>query len=318
MVETNTNPFDDLATNVAICDIEEPIVASPESGDAKPFEDEATDSEAEEEEDYGFEELNSDKELDTKPPAVSTNPFDDDGDGDDDDADQVTPDDAENGAVPLGDKRNRFNFDGDDGDSVQSMLEMMQTKHRTVNNKKKLLSKAIRSRMTKWKWTSNGHVQGENSGSKNNDNDDDDDDDDSQMSYDCIALDSLKDKLRNGETRENIFDDMDDDIESTRSKSRGDDAKSDGTPTTKNSGNESDGASPEGKQLQRRLNMKYVIPLASFLAIVLLLGIIILSYALYALRKEDGEDLSVFTKEFWNEDLPEALAFWKKGDESEP
>jgi len=313
MVETSTNPFDDFD------DVEEPIVASPESGDAKPFEDEATDSEPEEDDDYGFEELNSDKEPDTKPLVVSTNPFDDDGegDGDDDDADQATPDDAENGAAPLGDKRNRFNFDGDDGDSVQSMLEMMQTKHRTVNNNKKLLSKAIRSRMTKWKWASNGHVQGGNSVSKNND-DDDDDDDDSQMSYDCIALDSLKDKLRNGETRENIFDDMDDDIESTRSKSRGDDAKSDGTPTTKNSGNESDGASPEGKQLQRRLNMKYVIPLASFLAIVLLLGIIILSYALYALRKEDGEDLSVFTKEFWNEDLPKALAFWKKDDEIEP
>jgi len=219
--------------------------------------------------------------------------------------------------------------DDDESDSVRSMLEMMETKDRPRHNPANK-SKSRRSDETrgsaKWRWKSPPSLLGRNRDDDDDDEGEEDDDDASLRSYDCIALASLRAMThpkRRGDSNRNSSDEEDDE-ESLRSKPTGfrndddDDAKSDGTTTTKNSGNRSEDdvpSSPWHPRNRRRTELKYIVLFASFLATLLLLGILVLSYSLYALRHEEyDENLSIFGKDFWRKDIPNTIAFWEKDD----
>ena len=211
----------------------------------------------------------------------------------------------------------------EDDDSVKSMLEMMDFMNDPENrNKNESLKVKARRSLKKWKWKSPPSLLGEMS--------DDDGDEKSMVSYDCIALSSLRAMKRSGGKVKNY---NENDEESVFSKPRSvlgkgcddddyDDAKSQSTTSTKNTGHgsdadaDADADSPSQKQRNPKRKLRYILPLACFLAIVLLLGILILGYSLYALRQDEDEDLSIFTKEFWKEQVPRTLAFWKQ-DEGE-
>jgi hypothetical protein len=308
MSETNTNPFEDRSTDT---DSDHDNKEQNTITDTNPFDDPA----------MNLDSIDPDPEEQqqtTTTPKTSTNPFDDP---------TNTSTSTKKGTAPMGDnkkKKNHDRYDGDDGedDSVQSMLEMMETKNdpnnkylvNNNNNINRSLQSKARGSLAKWRWRSPPSILGGMS-----------DDDKSLASYDFIALSSLKNMLRNEDTATSIssvVENDDDDEESLRSKptsvrSGDDDVKSDGTTSTKNTGNRSDaGLQQSQSPLRGRRRMKYIILLASFLAILLLLGILVLSYSLYALRNEEDEDLSVFTRNFWNEELSKTLAFWKE-DENE-
>jgi hypothetical protein len=267
-----------------------------------PFENRSTDSDSD-----------SDQDKKEQNNTDTTSPFDDPAM----DLDIIDPDPEEQQQIkttpyktsahnpfddPLGDNyNNRDRYDGADieDDSVQSMLEMMETKDDPGNNipgnkylvnsknNKSLRSKA-RGSLPNFRWGSPPSLLGGMS------------DDKSLASYDCIALSSLKKVLRNEDTAtvdSSVVENNDDnDEESMRSKptrvrSGDDDAKSDGTTSTKNTVNGSDDnlqqTTPSQSKFLGRRRMKYMILLASFLAILLLLGILVLSYSLYALRNEE-------------------------------
>lgn len=265
-------------------------------------------------------------------PVTSTNPFDDPvpvvakknespiNPFDDPAKDIATP-------HPDTEHRDRFYECDADDDSVRSMLEMMETKNDPSQQNKPARSNSLRKKkprrsLNRWRWMS----------PPQNHHQEDVEEEESLESYDCIALSSLKKKLTSGwgDSKNDIDieednDDDDDDVdvgdeESQHSKPT---SLSDGTTTTKNTGNGSDSHGAEGatnslvaQNFKSHLRLKYVFPLACFLAIVLLLGILILSYSLYALRQEDGgEGLTIFTSEFWRKEVPKTLAFWKEDAE---
>ena len=268
------------------------------------FEDRSTDSDSDSDSDQDKKEQNTDTTSPFNDPAM--------------DLDIIDPDPEEQQQIkttpyktsahnpfddPLGDNyNNRDRYDGADieDDSVQSMLEMMETKDDPGNNvpgnkylvntknNKSLRSKA-RGSLPNFRWGSPPSLLGGMSG-----------DDKSLASYDCIALSSLKKVLRNEDTAtvdSSVVENNDDnDEESMRSKptrvrSGDDDAKSDGTTSTKNTVNGPNDnlqqTTPSQSKFLGRRRMKYMILLASFLAIMLLLGILVLSYSLYALRNEE-------------------------------
>jgi len=222
---------------------------------------------------------------------------------------------------PLDEKiRDRYDI-ADDDDSVRSMLEMMETMHdpkqKYLEKVRSLRSQVARGSFTKtWKtrWMPGGSKKGAAS-----------DDDESLESYDCIALSSLREMKRKGDSSKgNLHEDIE---SSTRSKSRSlsnssdGDKSSDGTHTTKNTVSGSDTAltplssSRRGYFNNNPKRMTYIILLASFLALILFIGILVLSYSLHALRNE--EDSELYTREFWKKDLPDTLAFWKKDNDHE-
>lgn len=285
---TSTNPFDD-PTTTALLDPEIAVADPTDTPEActNPIDD---------------------SNEQTGQTSTSKNPFDD----------GASSSAAEEGANPGKEVRDRFDCAFDD-DSVQSMLEMMETKD-DPKYKNKSLAKSLRNKakgsMNKWRWKYLG-------GTTYDDDDDDNtdgQDEESVESYDCIALSSLKEKLRNFSAPNGDDDDFDFDIESLRSKPRSDktdDEKSVGTTTTKNTTHGSDDiVSASYRNQLRRRRLKYMYLFATFFAILLLLGITVLSYSLYALRQEgEDENLSIFTRQFWREEVPKSLAFWKKDND---
>lgn len=259
------------------------------------------------------------EEQDKTPKTHTTNPFDDDASDDETSSDQ---DNERSTRDPTGlfldENRDCYRFGGDD-DSVNSMLEMMENKddpQTRLKNQPSLQTKARRS-LNKWRLKyslPSPSLLGEMS---TNDEDDDvdvrnDRDDYTIGSFDCIALSSLREKLRTRGKSKAINTNEEDDEESLRSKS--DDGKSDATTATIT--DESNGSITEPSSI-RNHGQIYTGILACFLALILLLGIVVLSYSLYALRQPDGEEITVFTAEFWKEEVPKALAFWKEEDDGD-
>lgn len=61
----------------------------------------------------------------------------------------------------------------------------------------------------------------------------------------------------------------------------------------------------------------YTIIFGSFFAILLLIGILVMGYLLYALRNEEDEDAQAFfTADFWKNDVKNALTFWQTNDDN--
>lgn len=265
------------------------------------------------------------EEQNTTSKTHTTNPF-----GDDASNNETSPDqeDERSNRDPTGlfldENRDSYRFGGDD-DSVNSMLEMMDTKNDPQNrlkNQPSLQTKARRS-LNKWRLKysvpppsllgemSTNDEDGDGDGDARNDHDDY-----TIGSYDCIALSSLREKLRTRGTSKTSSTSEETDAESLRSnpKSFGsDDGKSGATTATIT--DESNGSINESFPI-RKHGQLYTGIMACFLALILLLGIVVLSYSLYALRQPDDEEITVFTAEFWKEDVPKALAFWKDEDDS--
>lgn len=261
-------------------------------------------------------------------PETSTNPFDDPVVANKDES-PINPFDDPNKDIatphPDTEHRDRFYECNADDDSVRSMLEMMETKNDPSEQNETTTSvrkKKPRRSRNRWKWMSSQTPQ--------NRNKEDVEEVESLVSYDCIALSSLKTKLTSGWGNINSAIDIEDndddddvgvgDEESQRSKPT---SFSEGTTTTKNTGNGCDSHGAAGgadlhvdRNFKSPPKLKYVIPLACFLAIMLSLGILVLSYSLYALRQEDGgEGLTIFSSGFWRKEVPKTLAFWKKDTE---
>jgi len=296
---TSTNPFDALSNDI-IPNHEALTDPEAQAYTMNPFDDDAAVIDDFVNEDENTDKENSQEKLEEKTPQTYINPFDDPA--------NLLPEDP-NKAKSMPDKteeRVRYASEEDDEDSVQSMLEMMEAKNKpeqqqqlndgwNTNSSKNSIRKKAKE-VAKWSWKSPASLLG---GLK------DDDDEDSVESYDCIALSSLKDKLRTGTG--NAFDEESGETDDS-------DTKSDGTGTTKNESES--GLSPPTHSRIRNLDMKYVIPLASFLAVLLLLGIIALSYSLYSVRNE--EHVSVFTRDFWKNDEIDSHPLGEELDVGQP
>ena len=263
------------------------------------------------------------EEQNTPPKSRVTNPFDDDyvsasdeisskeEDIDQDERSTATPCDPTE--LFMEEHRECYRFGGEEN-SVNSMLDMMDTKDDPETRRKNqpsLRTKARRS-LNKLKWNY-GAPPVFLVGDKKTNNDNDDDHDDFTIgSFDCIALSSLREKLKLRTKIKNENDD--DDEESMRSKPKSEDGKSQTTTVTIT--DESNGSITTSYPIRKRGSI-YTTILACFLGFVLLLGIVILSYTLYALRQQeqDGEEVTVFAAEFWKEEVPKALAFWRDDDD---
>ena len=262
------------------------------------------------------------EEQNTPPKSHTANLFDNNASDNETSPDQ---EDERSTRDPTGlfpdENRDCYRFGGDD-DSVNSMLEMMDTKDdpaTRLKNQPSLQTKARRS-LNKWRLKYSvppPSLLGE-MGTNDEDGDGDarsDHDDYTIGSYDCIALSSLREKLRTRGTRKTSNTNEETDEESLRSSTKSfgsDDGKSDATTATIT--DESNGSITESFPI-RNHGQIYTGILACFLALILLLGIVVLSYSLYALRQPDGEESTVFTAEFWKEEIPKALAFWKDDED---
>ena len=307
ILETSTNPFDDPALLLPAAPTDS-ATTSEETTDA------TTDLDIEEPPSPEAQENNPDNKNDK--PYI--NPFDEEDPTHGTDQ-QQSPQPEKGSLLPMGDdNRDRYEH-SDEEDSVKSMLEMMENKEDYRNSQKprhKSLRHKARDSLTKtwrstaWRWTSIG-------GGGIDDLSDDASDDmffDDDESYDCIALSALKsagidvESLRSDRHRKLVSapDEGGDDDDLSKS--------SDGTQTTKNTHGTISNRSQSRSVLAPR-RKKYVFLVGSFLALVLFLGILVLSYSLYALRHEDTEELSIFTREFWKNDVLDTLLFWKKQED---
>lgn len=68
------------------------------------------------------------------------------------------------------------------------------------------------------------------------------------------------------------------------------------------------------KKSPKRRRFQCIMCAGCVLAFILLMGIAMLGYTLYAIRHEDEGALSLFTREFWG-NAGDKIAFWKKKDE---